>query len=349
MNKIGILSFQHGYNYGASLQIQGTYSFLKKLGYNPEVINYINFGHHLGHLKAKLVKKNPYNIYRNLHSIRKFNKFQRNWNKSKMIFNINKLNTTDYRAIILGSDEIWNYSHPLLGRDLTYFGKDIRCPLIAFSPSCGNSSRKIACRELKNCLNSIKEISVRDQNSQKIVEFYTNKEPLITVDPIFLTDLNLKGGICEHNNFILYYGSTPNKLMIKKILTFSHKMNKKIISLGYKNNWADFNILDLPVESWVEYFKNADFIFTTSFHGAMFSIKYEKNFYVLSTAYKFNKISYWLSYLNLMSRYCDQSKKSCFLFSRNNINYKKIRPLLNKRVCQSRRYISNSLKKYATN
>ena len=38
--KIGILTFQNAYNYGAILQLYGLYSFLDENGYEGETINY---------------------------------------------------------------------------------------------------------------------------------------------------------------------------------------------------------------------------------------------------------------------------------------------------------------------
>lgn len=42
--------------------------------------------------------------------------------------------------------------------------------------------------------------------------------------------------------------------------------------------WADEVIYDAAPEDWLNYIKNAEFIYTDSYHGALFSMKFHKPF-----------------------------------------------------------------------
>ena len=67
------------------------------------------------------------------------------------------------------------------------------------------------------------------------------------------------------------------------------KTNKKIISAGVFQWWCD-NILVNPFEL-LNYFKNADYVITDTFHGCVMSIKFNKNFCVFIRESNKNKIS----------------------------------------------------------
>ncbi len=345
MKKIGILTFHHGYNFGATLQTHGTYKFLEQEGYKPVVIDYINTKHHCAHIKSKLFRKNITLILKNLAVMRKFESFKSNWNLSKRAYDISQIDFTYFSAVVFGSDEIWNLNNPFIGTDYSYFGKRVQCPLIAYSPSSGNSISLTANREIRALLNSFTNISVRDENTREVVRNQLGKKVPITVDPIFLTGLDLAGGECNKNNFILYYGSNPSSRVIKEIKHFSRKEKKKIVAIGYSNPWADINLINLAIEDFVEFFKKADFVVTTSFHGVMFSLKFRKQFYVLSTAYKFNKIHYWLKLLNIDYRMIIQTENNIPLTSLPPIDYHKVSKSLNIEIIKSQNYLLKSLSK----
>ena len=50
-------------------------------------------------------------------------------------------------------------------------------------------------------------------------------------------------------------------------------------------------------------------IFTSMFHGVMFSVKFKKQFWIYHDPYRENKLEYFLKYLKLENRYLLKNKK----------------------------------------
>ena len=61
------------------------------------------------------------------------------------------------------------------------------------------------------------------------------------------------------------------------IREFAKRENKKILSLGFYQPFCDEYVLASPLEVLV-YIKYADYVITDTFHGTVFSIKYQKKF-----------------------------------------------------------------------
>ena len=70
------------------------------------------------------------------------------------------------------------------------------------------------------------------------------------------------------------YKRRGNRSYIRR---FAEQKNKKILSLGFYQPFCDEYILASPLEV-LAYIKHADYIVTDTFHGTVFSIKYQKKF-----------------------------------------------------------------------
>ena len=84
----------------------------------------------------------------------------------------------------------------------------------------------------------------------------------------------------KDSNYILVYGY-DNRLIEKKyvqeIKAFAKKHGKKLYAVGFFQDWCDKLIVASPLEvlGWV---KQADYVVCETFHGTVFSIKYQKQF-----------------------------------------------------------------------
>ena len=84
-------------------------------------------------------------------------------------------------------------------------------------------------------------------------------------------------------------------------------MGKKTLSIGVKQSFTDeYRCVD-PF-TMLAYFKNADYVVTDTFHGTVFSIKYQIPFAVLIRESNREKLSDLLVKFNLENRIVNKSR-----------------------------------------
>lgn len=300
--KIGILTFHNAINHGAVLQTYATQELLRGMGHEVEVIDYRNqaveayydkFRFHLGVLLRK--RKIRYLVSPFLFWLqrRAFSRFIKNHlNISKNNYNINNINQLPfYDIIFIGSDQVWNptITH---GFDCVYWGKDIKNKtkkIVGWSVSAGQACFKISEREeIKKNLRNFYKISVREKGTKLYLSNLTNDTIPQTLDPTLLLPTTKWDKLCKtvkHNKYILTYGVNyhDKKKAIKIAKRLSTKINMDIIQMKFFIDSG--NIIDIfkscsPIE-FLSYIKEADYIVTTSFHGTVFSILFQKQFFCL--------------------------------------------------------------------
>ena len=120
--------------------------------------------------------------------------------------------------------------------------------------------------------------------------------------PLYLGNVGIHGGYAPNVaitdcDVMISIGTRFNDRITGKLSTFAQNCkiihidvdaasiykNIKVIALTvYEENvsYADETIKNASPSEWMWYIKNAQFVFTDSFHGEVFSIKFNKDFYV---------------------------------------------------------------------
>jgi len=332
MKKVGILNYHDAINHGAFLQCYALYKSIEKLGHDVEVINYKNSRNWIGEYRYYLLRKNIVSIYHNIIKIIKFKKCHRKMKMTASMREYKSTNTYDY--VLIGSDEVFNYTNPMAGYDTTYFGMGIIAGKIgSYAASFGWLKRDtLLPYEIKNQLSNFSYISVRDDNSKGIIKNNIDLDVDILVDPTFLYNFNdceveYKNASQFMDDYILVYAPGIIDDSIEKKIREMYGDNIEIVSIGRAITWADKNILDVDPFEWLWFFKNASFIVTSSFHGTIFSIKYKKQFFSVPNKASFNKIDYLLRSLHLSDRLF-YSEADINNFIDDEINYKKVYNIL---------------------
>lgn len=117
MKKVGILTYHHAVNYGATLQGYALWQTVKKLGYDVEFIDY---------RPTKAIKSYFVNRYliKNLIKSVKIDNFINRYAKQTNFRVRHKSQLEhkllDYDTVIVGSDEVWNINS-IRGFDKAYF------------------------------------------------------------------------------------------------------------------------------------------------------------------------------------------------------------------------------------
>lgn len=308
MKKIGILTYSYGCNYGGTLQCLGLYKYLKENNYGEIIVldyypkNTYNFLHKylLGSIITKNINDffNFYKIIKKLQiKIKYVNKTLKNFDffrKQNLKMSIpendlNKLiNNEELSHIIVGSDQVW-------GSSSAYFLNNVdnkNLKKISYAACSGREEIQIKNKnEIKEGLLKFANISVRNQHTYNFVKNITNISSEIVCDPSLLYDYKefLQPNIKKEKYILTYILGKDikegNSEVIKKIKEIYGDM--KVIAIGipfaisgglrfYK--WADEILYDAKPEEWLNLINNAEFIFTDSYHGILFSMKFHKQF-----------------------------------------------------------------------
>ena len=146
---------------------------------------------------------------------------------------------------------------------------------------------------------------MRDANSSITVKTLIGKVPVMHLDPvlIFNYDLFMPSNVTLKNYMIVYTypGRITDKQEIQSIKDFAKSHRLKLISIGHYFSWCDDVVIPSPFEV-LAYFKNASYIVTDTFHGSVFSIKYNKAFCTIIRNMNNQKLSYLLKQFHLESR-----------------------------------------------
>jgi len=343
--KIGILTFHDGINYGAFSQVYALKSYLKRCGYDCRVINYKSIGftkrEYAVFLNPRLPAKR---IITHAIKILQFKKAQRKLSLTRRIFKQEGLKAVSFDIIIIGSDEVWNCGSDLIGYDPVYFSEGLAANrIVSYAASFGSveNSESIPLH-LRDCLSRIDCISVRDDNSLKIMNaLFGNKPIQIVLDPTFLTNLTEEAILPKAKDYILIYGFFDEN-MIKNILDYARASGKTTVSTSYNHPWCDVSIDTLSPYEWLGYFVNCHCVVTTMYHGALLSIQNHKEFCMYKTEYRKHKIGSLLNELGLSDRWIDEDRCLETVFEKK-IDYSNVDIQVGKKRKQSEIFLAKSL------
>lgn len=278
MKKIGILTFWGVPNYGAWTQAYALNNTVRKLtGDECDVrhINYLHPTHFQAYYKDNEKLRNNYTYsYDKIAHTEKLSSEQ--------------LEREEFDIIITGSDAIWEFSIKGFGNDIHLIGNHLNAKkLVAYAPSFGTMTQDMDFEIwMKEGLEKYNHLSVRDGNSADIVKKLVGIEPQIVLDPALLWDFKSDRRVVEPfiASYILVYGINWTEEFIRSAQQFAREKKCKLVSVGYTNKWCDLNfrMTELRCLEWIGMFKNAECVITSTFHGLMLSLAFEKQvkFYV---------------------------------------------------------------------
>lgn len=297
--KVGILTFHHIPNYGATLQAYALYKFIQSQGHEVEMIDYRPYKAVLTYLKGNLLKS---------WKIRMFLLSQMTLSPKKTYTKagLDKL-TLNYDAVICGSDQIWSLN-PIRGFDTSFYldfvADQKSCRKISYAPSFGETKALKENQEtICKLINKFYAVSVRDTNSVEVLKKECNIEAVKVLDPTFLVEYSEIISLPKiKEEYLLLY--TEGDISVKAgnyVKSLAENKNLKIVAVGFRKI-AQKNLISLSPEEWLGYFNRAAYVVTNTFHGTIFSIIFKKQFTILPKKNKNNKIPDLLEQLGLESR-----------------------------------------------
>lgn len=369
--KVGIMSMQRVVNYGSFLQAYGLRSVIEELGHNVEFVDYLPQPSLIPEMKisrnSRIITKakkllrlaSPsYREYRDeqIRMNRSFSKFYCTFQELYLpVLGVyeQKNYCPELDTLIVGSDEVFNCTQPgsLVGYSLQLFGKDHHAKkLISYAASFGSTTLKKlehfqVAEEIGTYLSCFDSISVRDDNSAEIVRNLTGRTSEHHIDPVLLYHFPEADEISVplHDYIVVYaYAGRIQDTEAEEIRRFAMKYKKKILSLGFYQPFCDEYVLASPLEV-LAYMKHADYVVTDTFHGSVFSIKYQVPFATIIRESNQQKLS------DLLHRFrLDDRRVMCISDLENilctPIDCKSVKELLSQYQNDARRYLCNALK-----
>lgn len=299
IKKTATITFHKAINYGAVLQAYALQQNILKLNIENEIINYsckdiekvyrlIRLDSLRGFIKSIVSIKSFY------YKKKKFNNFIKEYiyitpkvNKNLLC---SKTFNKQYDAFITGSDQVWNYE--ITNFDKTYMLDFVEDDKKKKSYAASFGIEKIPSiyeLEYKSYLGKFSTILLREQTGARMVENLLNKKVETVLDPVFLLSKEEWNKIIKPNkfdeiqgNYILVYMPTVEMKIFAEDL--SKKYNLPIYNITEpiirkKNSFGKIES-SLGPDEFISAIKNAKYIVTASFHATVFSIIYNKEFFI---------------------------------------------------------------------
>ncbi len=206
------------------------------------------------------------------------------------------LEAHQYAAFVVGSDQLWLPSN--ISADyftLNFVPDDM--PKIALATSFGISAlpRKYG-KKAGQFINRINHVSVREKSGQRLIRQWVGKDVPVVCDPTIMftaeewvkaldatTDgKRFAGG--KKYLFVYFLGNNPwEREMVRKV---SQETGIKIVQLAHSDEYvrsdvgfADFTPYNVGPKEFVELIRDAEYVFTDSFHCSVFSMLNHKRFF----------------------------------------------------------------------
>ena len=312
--KIGIITQPLQTNYGGLLQNYALQEVLRRLGHTPITINqywplmpkkkfYTECVKNI--IKRLIGRKHTPLVYIKDNDIKTVSVNTDKFIENHIIHTERVSKLADYRkiitrenleAIIVGSDQVWRPKYCRnIERSFLDFTEGYKVKRMAYAASFGVDEWEYNFEQTQACKRLVKRfdaVSVREESGIKLCQSFLDIDASLVLDPTMLLDKEDYIKLVEMANISKSGGSLftyildmteekqsyIDKVAKKKVLTPFTAMPAK----GFKHIKEDASqCIYPPVEQWLRAFMDAKFVICDSFHGAVFSIIFNKPFVII--------------------------------------------------------------------
>lgn len=360
--KIGILTFHCAHNYGAVLQCYAMQEFLRSKGHDVEIINY-RPDYLLRPYRLFCKRLNYYGLVSYLKGVikellifpsrcRRRRGFQSFINNrlclSRPVKDISGI-PSNYDVYIVGSDQVWN-TFITQGFDGAYFC-DFPFPkeskrYLTYAPSMeAKSLDSDSVSYYRTKLTNFDAISVREESMISLLSPLVNTPIQQVLDPTLMVPVSIWNNLLSvptvSEKYVLVYQVYYDKNTMRIANHIAAQLSAKVVAIitdmSYDNRMQHQE--DTP-EEFVNMFRNATCVVTTSFHGTAFSVIFNRPFYTLRLNKGWDtRSTSLLNQLDLPDRMIDATSTPEF----TEIDYSKVNSLLDKLRQESQDYLINAL------
>lgn len=352
MKKIGIVTFQRALNYGALLQMYALHEFILE-NFDSHQVEVVDYFSPLCEKECTLKNIKGSNIV--VRTLKKVNFLLKNHQFEDFIrkhinisrkYDIHTIRNAEneYDVLVSGSDQVWNPA--IIDGDMNYLlqfsEKSIK---VSYAASIGKTELPLEYRELyKNQLEKFKKISVRERSAKTLVDDLLGRNHAdVNVDPTLLLSSESWSKLADEKKncrYVMVYQVKYSKELLDKAKEFAANKGLKVMYVGPYAREKGIHYIPAPsVNALLGLFKNADYVFTNSFHGTVFSIQFKRKFFVdlLFSDGRNDRITDLLAVCNLSS--CmDQS------LIEQDLDWEYVREQLEKERSRSLNYLQTAIK-----
>ncbi len=302
--KIGVLTFHRCINYGSFWQARGLVEGLQKRGHDTVLLDHhsrrVNFREWRCALRPTWPTPIPTRDYPRYRE--KTEKFFQAFESLPMSarFDLENPEAMDeLDIVVVGSDEVWNLRHPWYAGSTLFYGVGLRAPrLVSYAASFGNYDASEGLSEAwTERLRHFHAISVRDNNSRAIIENALGFSPASALDPCLQFPIELEGeaeledeALRIEEPCVAVYGHNFSPQFSRNVKQWARERNFRLVSIGYRNDWADEQRIEAGPHQFAHLMKNAQAVATNFFHGCVFALHFHKPFVCETTSYRFHKV-----------------------------------------------------------
>ena len=309
--RIALLNLPYDNNYGGNLQRYAlmkalqemghdvTYLYLKFDKHNPGILGKIIFT--LKYIVRILLRKKTYNWKTVIFPRQTYEAkcrltspfVEKYISKTKEIYQVEDLkNFTDFDVFIVGSDQVWRKEIVKEYLDTMFFDylPSDRYK-IAYSVSLGSDKNELSNDDIDRLgvlYRQFRAVSVRESSALELFNYYgwTTPEAVHTLDPTLLLSAEDYKSLIEKAETKDWDGD-----MCCYILDRAHEKQSMIDKISQEKGFKPYYLSlsrNNSIEQWLKAFADAKYVVTDSYHGLVFSIIFNKPFYLIKNAHRGN-------------------------------------------------------------
>lgn len=341
MMKIGIVTQPLKTNYGGNLQNFALQKVLIKNGFTPKTIDWAtpcisnvrrvlgniktSFSHYLekGNNRELLLSEKDYSsIAGNFLYFQNKYISKTNIKRSSEDF-VAEAKQGNYDAFIVGSDQVWRRGYNYFSNEMFLsFTSDLDVRRISYAASFGKDNWEFSSevtQKYSELLKKFNLVTVREKSAIALCKKHLGVEAQLVLDPTLLLEkadylelINTENEpISKGNLFCYLLDSDVNKsLFVKKtaretgLEPFELLPKYKGAGLNYSSLYCHLEDCRYPtVTAWLRAFIDSEMTIVDSFHGMVFSVLFNKPFWVIENAHRGNtRFSSFLELVGLQNR-----------------------------------------------
>lgn len=296
---IGIITWFSGGNYGTNLQAIALQYYLRKQGYQVQLLNFnvsgISNNKRKGFLTRLLYqpekyaskyfnyrykKEIEYRLKKITETVSNYCDFTQKINNEEEYIKV----CNSFGLIICGSDQIWN---PNWYHKYYYaYYPEIKARKISYAPSLGvNNISEDKANKIKRSLRGFEAVSVREFTGAKILSGLSPVEPQVVVDPTLLLDAQEWSKIASNrirsDRYVLSMFLTDNLRHWHASKMFAQKKKMRHIVIPYcgiSYMEGDQLYISAGLEDFLALIRDAEYVLTDSFHVMVFCLIFNRQF-----------------------------------------------------------------------
>lgn len=300
--KIGVVTVQDSNNFGSFLQAYALQMVLQNMGHEVVFLRsrskgYIKRLFYRVYPEKREILHLPTFVRTNWQGWRKYQRFQK---EQECFCVLDHYQDEPLDLVVLGSDEIWNVKTAVFRKPI-FYGEGM-ASVMAYAVSIGAASVEDMRCVPKTRFRHISPILARDSYTSEFLSTLKIEAPVVC-DPTFLVDKCVfqrpyHSPLLNGQPFLLVYSYGLEQRIVEALKIFAKTKNLKIYSACFPFAWCD-GVFDCAALDFCAVMEKASYVFTSTYHGTIFSILNHKQFVSLPQS---RKTSDLLSKLGLSER-----------------------------------------------